>query len=136
MANNLITWQTEKRIIKVFQGNKHVKSVPKIYEPIMDAASFNFDKKRLQESEVEVLNKILFPLLKDAYEKHLQQRQRYVFELIDSAEFLGVRTVVVFKGSERFEAVYKQNGIERAVQCDKDFFRICPDKLPTKRCNY
>jgi len=135
-TNDEITWSVEKRTIKVFRGSKHVKSVPKIYEPVMDLASFNFEAKRLQEEEKKELNKILFPIIKSSFEDRLKEKEKYVFELIQGAEFKGVRIVKIFKRNQRLEAVYIQNNIERALEIEKDFFNICPEKLPIKHCNY
>jgi len=136
MITNTITWTLEKRTIKVFEGSKHVKSVPKIYEPIMDLANFDFSKKRLQAEEKEILNKLLFPFLKTSFEESLKKYEKYVYELIEGADLLGVREVSVFQKSKRLEIVYNQKGIERAVECGKDVFNICPEKLPLKHSNY
>lgn len=135
-STDFITWEVEKRSIKVYSGNKHVKSLPKIYEPIMDSTSLNFESKRLTTKEKESLNTTLFPILKEQFEDNLKKTEKYVFELIQKAEFLGVRIVKTFKKGQRLEAIYKQNSIERAIECSKDFYSICPTKLALKHCNY
>ena len=131
-----ITWTIEKRSIKVFEGNKHVKTLSKIYLPIMDEISLNFKQKRISAEEKAAANKLLFPKMQSDYERFLKQNEKYVYELIKESTFIGVRLVKVFKSKERLEAVYLDGGIERAIICDKTFYEVCLTKLPYKHSNY
>lgn len=133
-----MSYELTNRTVKLFMDNKHVKSLPKFLEPVIDNLSdeivskLNLKKKTLTAEDYQVLNPVVFPVLISQFIENLKKEEKLVYERICDAEILGCR-FVKSKNGNRHEVVFS-NGLKAKIHAD--YFKFCPNQLETAHLNY
>jgi hypothetical protein len=115
--------------LKIYQSKtkKHLKTIPCFYEPIAKDFILKCDltKKRLNQSEREVLKTYDFEVSVFSFLKELEKSEKYVFELVENAKAVEVRKVNQRAEAPRFELVF-DNGVK--LKINESFYLLCENK--------
>ena len=115
--------------LKIFnsENKEHLKTIPSFYEPIVADFILNCDttKKRLNEKEREILKTYDFKVSVFHFLKELKQNEKYVFELVEKANAIGVRKVNQRIESPRFELIF-DNDVK--LKINESFYLLCKNK--------
>lgn len=134
-----ITFEVTKTQCKIFQNDKHIKSFPRFFEPLLDYViekaldKLDEKRKRLTDEDYKIIGEQCFDKFLEQRHKFLQKHEKYVFELIQKAKCLGARVVKSRTSGERFELVYDNN---HKIRCEQNLFKVCPNKLEPANLNY
>ena len=89
----------------VFIDGKHKKTIPYRYESVIEKGILNLstDRKYLNETEKELLNKLLFAEALQGFLDEIKEKEKHLFRLIKDVAPVGVRRVFSRHGQNRFE---------------------------------
>lgn len=133
-----ISIEETKTQIRIFKNDKHVKSFPRFFSPviemIIDKVGEKLDekRKRLTAEDYELISKECFSIILSDFHDRLRKTEKYVYELIEKAEYTAAR-IVKSKSGERFEIIYSNNV---KIKVDKDLYKLAPNKQNTAFLNY
>lgn len=121
-----LRFENTKAGTKVYDGKKHIKTIPQRYEKDFGLIDIDFSKKRLTGEERFKFEHLFF-------KRTLKQFEKYVFELIENANPLKCYFVNIHDGSTRYEMEY-DNGVK--IKIDKNLYDVFQEKGDAKFSNY